>query len=427
MERTCSRRTSLSRPRPFLICLLAAAVGTWSVPSQAAEEPQAAPQKASAPGLVDRSHPLGPGDVVEITVVGFAELSRTVKLLADGSFDYPLLGTVDAAGLTVKELVDRITEGLKIELREPLVSGSLKEMYVQPKPVRDREDLPKITVLGAVGKKGQLELSEPKPLRTLLAELGPTEKADLSRIRIRYPDGTARQADFSRFHLTGEAKDDVTIRGGEEIFVLERQPEKPKEPTVVRIAGQVQNPTIYELKPGMTVEDLILAAGKLTTLANVNEVELRRKNGEHRTLNLVKQHELGIEGLVRLEPGDEVFIPEQKNTLTLIGAVPAPGLQALTPGQTVRDFFLAGQGGAAAALNPATVDLKGVELIRQGKPVRKLDLRSILKKAQHPDNVALQSGDVLFVPPRAQQTGRPGGILGFLQQLGPLAFLFGAF
>ena len=51
-----------------------------------------------------------------------------------------------------------------------------------------------IAVLGAVSKKGVMDLPEPRPLRTLLAEIGPTERADLSQIRVRYPDGSARTA-----------------------------------------------------------------------------------------------------------------------------------------------------------------------------------------------------------------------------------------
>jgi len=413
--------------RPLGCALLALALARGGACAPEPVEPPAPAPAAQARNVdpVDRNHHLGPGDLVEITVTGFKEFSQTVRLFADGSFDYPILGNVQAAGLTVKELTERVTEGMKKELRRPNVNVALKEIYVPPPPPKMEVKLPTIMVLGAVAKKGEISLPTPRPLRAILAEISPTEKADLSRIRVRYPDGSARNADFSKFGQSGQSADDVLVKGGEEIIVLERPVEPPKETNYVRIVGQVANPTQYELKPQMTLEDLILAAGKLTPLADVKHVQLHRKGEPVQIINLVDQVRLGVKGLIRLQAGDEVAIPEQRNTVFLLGAVANPGPQALEPGQTVRDFFLSSGSASAAALNPTSVDLRKVELIRQGQPTRNLDLRAILKDPRNKENLALESGDVVFLPPKAQS--RPGGVLNFLQQLGPLGFLFGMF
>ncbi len=410
--------------RLLLCAVCLAACAPASRPAWAQEAPKPPAPAGMEPALVDRNHHLGPGDTVEVSVSGIPEFSRTVRLFADGTFDYPILGSVQAAGLTVQELAQRLTEGLKKELRRPVVTVTLKGIYVPPPPPKVEKVIPKIVVLGAAGKKGEIALPEPRPLRTLLAEIAPTEKADLSRIRIRYPDGSARTADFGQFNLTGKSDDDLLISGGEEVILLERPPDPQKGTQYVRILGQVASPTQYELKPNMTLEDLILAAGKLTPVADIRQVELRRKGEAARTVDLYEQQKQGPAGQVRLQDGDEVFIPEHRNALVLVGAVPNPGPQALQPGQTLRDFFLDDQKNIGA-LNPASANIREAELIRKGAPARKLDLRAILRDPKHRANLALEAGDVLFIPPK-QQAGQ-GGALRYIQSLGPLGFLFGLF
>jgi polysaccharide export outer membrane protein len=416
-------------PSLFLLwgCLAAVGVrGAVAAPenTKPAARP-AAPVTSAEP--IDRNHHLGPGDTVEITVKGLEELSRTVRLFKDGTFDYPVLKSVQAAGLTIHELAAKLTEGLGKELRRPQVTVTLVDVYVPPPTPKEEVKVPKITVLGAVSKKGILDLPEPRPLRTLLAEVGPTERADLSQIRVRYPDGSARTADFSKFNATGEAKDDFLVKGGEELIVLELPPPpKPEEKKTeyVRIGGQVANPNQYELKPGMTLEDLIIAAGRLSTVADLEHVQVRRKGQGERTVDLVAQQQKGLNGKVTLQAEDEVFIPEQKDVILLVGAVPNPGQKGFRPGQTVRDFFLQGGPELTAALNPAAVNLSDVQLIRKGREPEKVDLKELLKRPNRKDNLALQSGDILFIPPKKEKKAGPLGMLG---QVAGLTSLFGLF
>lgn len=399
--------------------LLALATG-----ARAQETPAAGAVPTRTPP-VDRNHHLGPGDVLEISVNGLDLFRRTVRLFTDGTFDYPLVGTVQAAGLTTRELENRLAEALKAQLRRPVVSVTLKEIYVPPPPPAAEKKIPRITVLGAATRKGILELPEPRYLRTILAEIGPTERADLSRIRVRYPDGSARTADFSEFLRKGESPDDFLIRGGEEIILLELPPPPPpRGPEFVRIDGQVANPGQQELKPGMTLQDLILAAGKLTVLADVERVQLERKGGSRETINLLELQKRGLDGRVFLQPGDYVFVPARASTVMVIGAIPNPGPKGLEPGQRVSDFFLQGHPDLAAALNPAAVDTGGVQLLRKGQPPVKIDLLAVVKRPERKDNVALQSGDVLFLPPKREK-GKSA--LDYIGQLGPLGFLFGLF
>jgi len=56
---------------------------------------------------------LGPGDVIRIQVFGEPDLSLQLRVGEDGTIDYPFLGDIPAAGLTLSELEARIDNGLR--------------------------------------------------------------------------------------------------------------------------------------------------------------------------------------------------------------------------------------------------------------------------------------------------------------------------
>src|SRR5438093_8682559 len=57
-----------------------------------------------AASATDRSYRIGVGDQLEITVYNNTDLSKKATVGADGSLEYPLLGSVKAAGRTVREV-----------------------------------------------------------------------------------------------------------------------------------------------------------------------------------------------------------------------------------------------------------------------------------------------------------------------------------
>ena len=55
---------------------------------------------------------LGPGDQVAISVFGEPDLSVEFTLSDNGALNYPFLGEIRVAGLTMPELEKRIADGL---------------------------------------------------------------------------------------------------------------------------------------------------------------------------------------------------------------------------------------------------------------------------------------------------------------------------
>jgi polysaccharide export outer membrane protein len=91
---------------------------------------------------------LGPEDELEITVWGNKDLTRATVIRPDGLISMPIIGDVQAAGLTADALAQRIAERLKQYLAtNPSVSVSVKEIKSYS-----------VFVLGEVQKPGKFQL-----------------------------------------------------------------------------------------------------------------------------------------------------------------------------------------------------------------------------------------------------------------------------
>ncbi len=91
---------------------------------------------------------LGPEDELEITVWGNKDLTRATVIRPDGLISMPIIGDVQAAGLTADALAQRIAERLKQYLAtNPSVSVSVKTINSYS-----------VYVLGEVTKPGKFQL-----------------------------------------------------------------------------------------------------------------------------------------------------------------------------------------------------------------------------------------------------------------------------
>ncbi|MFN3652470.1 MAG: SLBB domain-containing protein [Armatimonadota bacterium] len=281
----------------------------------------------------------------------------------------------------------------------------------------------RITVTGAVQKPGPLTEGE-RGLRAHQAlglAGGALPDADLASVTITHADLTRTVVDLSDLERLADLAHNPVLRDGDAVHVALKY-----RTGFIWIAGEVLNPASYPYKPEMTLDDLIVAAGKLTLMADVRRIELKRPGVAPRTVDLVALREDGAAGKVLLAPGDSVHVPRQADAVFLIGAVPVPGPRPLAEGQTIQEFFTAGQTETLAALDDSKVDLKGAQLIRRGQPTRSVDLKAVLKNESHKQNYRLQSGDVLFLPAKNLNDRKPT-TTDYLRALPFVGGLFGLF
>lgn len=118
---------------------------------------------------------LGPEDELEITVWGNKDLTRVTAVRPDGLISMPLIGDVQAAGLTADALAQRISDRLKQYIAStPAVSVSVKELNSYT-----------VYVLGEVQKPGKFQLkSYITVLQAISMAGGFTEWAKKNRLQV---------------------------------------------------------------------------------------------------------------------------------------------------------------------------------------------------------------------------------------------------
>lgn len=98
------------------VALLAAAVPVWANGSPL---PQAASGAASS--QIDLGSPIAAEDLLDITVLGQPELTKSLTVSLDGKINFPYLGEFKVSGLTANEVQRRMTLGLDAHLIRPQV------------------------------------------------------------------------------------------------------------------------------------------------------------------------------------------------------------------------------------------------------------------------------------------------------------------
>ena len=145
---------------------------------------------------------IGAQDLLELQVLGVEALNRTVRVNSRGFVSLPLIGLVQAAGLTSEQLETAIAAKLaKNYLQNPQVSVFIREYTSQ-----------RVTVEGAVQKPGVYPLrGQTSLLQTLATAEGLTSVADPNSVKIFRADPKTGKRAMLEFDLekiqTGEARD----------------------------------------------------------------------------------------------------------------------------------------------------------------------------------------------------------------------------
>lgn len=104
---------------------------------------------------------LGPGDKAEITVYRNDDLKRTVQIDTSGKITFPLVGDIQAGGLSIFQLRDQIRDKLSKYIVEPQVSILVTAVQSQ-----------KVIVLGEVKNPGLFALDSPLTALEAISKAG---------------------------------------------------------------------------------------------------------------------------------------------------------------------------------------------------------------------------------------------------------------
>lgn len=163
-----------------------------------ASGPEATREAASS---VDTAYQLGPGDRVRIEVFGDDSMSGEQALDGEGAVSMPLIGKVDASGLSAQQLTARIEARLAEYMKEPEVTLTIltrRPFYIvgevrEPGSYAYVEGMTVINAVAMAGgytyraKRGAFVLERKEVSEILSAESGtPVLPGDVITVRERY-------------------------------------------------------------------------------------------------------------------------------------------------------------------------------------------------------------------------------------------------
>lgn len=166
---------------------------------------------ANATSLIEADHRLQPGDIITVNVFQVPDVSGDREVDGLGRIQLPLIGMIDAQGLTTSELSTRLATRLNESyLRDPRVQVVIKTVRQQT-----------ITVDGSVNQPGVY----PIPARFSLIQAvalarGPSEDANVKQIVVfRRINGQRQAAAFDLSTIRDGTDPDPEIFGDDVIVV----------------------------------------------------------------------------------------------------------------------------------------------------------------------------------------------------------------
>ena len=179
-----------------------------------AQDNKLADQAVSPPAANSQStatYVIGASDVLTVTVWKEPSFSGTLLGRTDGMVSVPLLGDIQASGLTPLQLADQLATRLKKYIQDPNVSVVISQIHSKV-----------IYMLGEVGKKGPIEMTPGmKLLEAISSAGGLTDYANSKKIYILRDEAGKRQNIPVHYKqaLKGDSALNLALKPGDTIVV----------------------------------------------------------------------------------------------------------------------------------------------------------------------------------------------------------------
>lgn len=210
--------------------------------------------------------PLGPGDVVKISVFGNNDLSLETRISEAGTITFPLIGEVKVGGMSTGQAERKIADMLQSGgfIRNPQVSMMVSEMQSQ-----------QVSVLGQVNKPGRYPVDGKRSLTDVLALAGGmTPDAGDTIVLMRTRDGKSSKEviDLEKMMGSSDPNSNPQMMAGDSLYV-ERAPH-------FYIYGEVQKPGSYKLERNMIVLQALSAGGGLSPRGTERGIRIKRRDAK---------------------------------------------------------------------------------------------------------------------------------------------------
>jgi polysaccharide biosynthesis/export protein len=235
---------------------------------------------------------LGGGDSVRVAVFLNPELATEARLSEQGEINFPLVGLVKIAGLSITEaerhISDQLKQGGYVQKAQVLISITAYRSHV-------------VSILGNVVRPGRYPLELPGiKLTELIAVAGGVSIGGSDTVILTRQTPNAKQSKFEidlpSIFLEGNSKFDYVLQAGDSIYVH-------KQPNFY-ISGSIGRPGIYIIDRGLSVAQAIAKGGSYTLRSRESGVRLLRRDSSGKMIERVPvMDEL-------IQPDDHIFVRE---------------------------------------------------------------------------------------------------------------------
>jgi polysaccharide export outer membrane protein len=262
------------------------------------------------------AQPIGPNDLLLLSVYDSAEFSRSVRVSGLGDIRLPMLKQqIRAAGLMPAALEEAIRAALIEEglLVDPIVSVNIAEYHSRP-----------ISVAGAVHNPVTFQAVGPMTLLQAIAQAGGLEKnagpeilVTRTEVRDGTPQTTTQRIEVKSLFDNADARFNMALQGGEEIRV--------PEAGHIFVVGNVKKPGEFsapEATDPTVLKAVALAEGLQPFSAKQAFIYRPDSSGVKREVPVNLSEILARKSPdVPMEPGDILYIPDNKHKKLSIAAL----------------------------------------------------------------------------------------------------------
>ncbi|GBC62231.1 polysaccharide export protein [Desulfonema ishimotonii] len=267
----------------------------------------------------DEAYRIGPGDVLSVAIYAGGEKQQEVFLTpsAGGEVNVPFVGPVQAVGLTVTELENRIFAPLESDyFVDPSVNVHITEYHSL-----------RYYISGAVNAPGLYEMRSRATLMKLIVKAGGVV-SNRGNVAYILRDATEavqngenvealvslkarNRSDLNRLLDQGDMAQDISLESGDVVYIPFEKEQHIGESNIY-VEGEVRKPGVYAFQPGLTALNACIVAGGFGKYAAPNRTRIIRKENNRQKIikiNLEKVRD-GKTPDVALKPGDRINVPE---------------------------------------------------------------------------------------------------------------------
>ena len=290
--------------------------------------------------VVPADYIVRPGDEIDLTLWGSVDADLQLPVDRGGRINVPHVGAISVGGLRNADLADAITRRVAQTFRNFHVSATLGQV----RPIR-------VFVGGYVAHPGSITLNGlSSVLHAIMRAGGPSAAGSFRDIHLRRGGKDVGDFDLYDLLLKGDRNTDQLVQPDDVLFV-------GPIGTQVAVLGSVNQPAIYELKPGETLDDVLRMAGGFNAVADRRRVTIERladrDTGKVTELPLPahQRDALATGDIVRAFSAVAATLPQDKQNehVRIEGEVLRPGDYILPPGSRIADALRAAGGMTSAA------------------------------------------------------------------------------